>query len=154
MFRNYTNCRSRPHGLFNLNNSCYLNSLLQSLISLPAFAHEVSQEEQIEDNSHLQFLLHCMAQGQVVERTHIAAAVHELGAPFNGGNQEDAMECFERIFESMKAASSTAAIGTFTGSFWNKSECNECQTSTWVTEPFASLSLPLPRCDKVVNSLN
>ena len=149
MFGNYANSRSRPHGLFNLNNSCHLNSLLQSLISLPAFAHEVSQEEQIEHNSHLQFLLHCMAQGQAVERTHIAAAVHELGAPFNGGNQEDAMECFERIFESMKAASSTAAIGTFTGSFWNKSECNECQTSTWVTEPFASLSLPLPRCDKV-----
>lgn len=98
-------------GLRNLGNSCYLNSTMQALFHIPAFAQWLLSYEEHEKNCDnvcfICILLNTFKESRRVNLTgsidpqQIYSKFLEMSSNFNEGAQEDAHECFLGIIEAI-----------------------------------------------------
>ena len=96
------------HGFENLGNTCHFNSTLQALCAFRDFPAFVLNQRRKRSDNHLHNLLRSMALGVHVRRDSLEFAMRSLGSPFNEINprtniryQQDASECFQKMFEQL-----------------------------------------------------
>ena len=98
----------RPEGLPNLGNTCYFNSILQALCSVPKFLEFICKQRRLRSDNQLHSLLRSMALGDVIEEGCLGTALNCLGSPFSDIDpktlsyyQQDVEECLQRMFERL-----------------------------------------------------
>ena len=108
-----------PVGLVNIGNSCYLNALLQQLIGLRSLFP--AQKEALPESTVWKIMLSIRTVYSDPQRTkedletHLLALRANLPKPFNGTEQQDADELFDKLVDEADSTS------TITVSFMNPS---------------------------------
>ncbi|GAB4820867.1 hypothetical protein N2152v2_007913 [Parachlorella kessleri] len=167
----------RPVGMVNLGNTCYLNAVLQVLLSLPSFVGDLRRAtkqmgaELLRDGVAAA-LLECVAakedscrEAQRIVPVSLKRAMGARMAAFEGAFQQDAHEFFcglldvlqgevlavdaGRLGRQLIRISETAdpAARSFSFAVSHQLTCSQCQHESSVTEEYLHLSLEVPQTD-------
>eukprot|EP00045_Choanoeca_perplexa_P006828 m.59157 g.59157 ORF g.59157 m.59157 type:complete len:789 (+) comp13807_c0_seq1:139-2505(+) len=163
-------------GMLNLGNSCYMNSVMQVLFSLPEFANEFgggavakfSGEAHPEDDLRLQFckLGHGLLSGAYsqapvdedegeesrgIRPTMFKAVVGKNHAEFSKGGQQDAMDYWQHcmtVLERYSRLHNAQDLSKLFGFEMEvKTQCTASQKVQYLSQPEASIQLPIDLSD-------
>eukprot|EP00697_Spironema_sp_BW2_P009261 gnl/Spiro4/24099_TR11946_c0_g1_i1.p1 gnl/Spiro4/24099_TR11946_c0_g1~~gnl/Spiro4/24099_TR11946_c0_g1_i1.p1 ORF type:complete len:907 (+),score=129.00 gnl/Spiro4/24099_TR11946_c0_g1_i1:398-3118(+) len=143
-------------GLSNLGNTCFMNSILQSMYMTDAFTHQLFSLERVTEAASesktwplLQLLFAHLA-ASVRPSVPPSAFLSSLPHEWRRGSQQDAME-FSKFLSDRIECELEGTVGKandpFTRCFGGLQEstviCDTCRTSSTLEEPFTDISLPM-----------
>lgn len=141
-------------GLVNLGNTCYMNSVLQALFSLPGFRRRVLRSTPGGAAPALQSCQRLFAYLRMSERAAVEPeAVYRHGRPdwFPEWTQQDSSEFFKYFVDKLQAEYRSIPEAepehdptiTLHGMQNNITECHECRGTFVRREEFNDLGLPI-----------
>ncbi|XP_065834439.1 ubiquitin carboxyl-terminal hydrolase 37-like isoform X2 [Oscarella lobularis] len=158
-------------GFTNLGNTCYMNAILQALLSLKAFTMDLANDALLRAVNRKSFygcmyrLMRDVETGAIktVQNIHLAEFKKclEMGSSkFSGYSQHDAheflAECLSRLEEDVKGVNGRSVTEgeqrspislNFESCVESKTTCKECKYETELEESYHSFSLDIPQPD-------
>ena len=138
--------KQKPAGLKNLGNTCYMNSSLQCLASIPQFVDELFKIDKTEKKltkALLQIITSLRTKtNTVIDTESFKSVIDELLPQFYGYGQQDAQEFTSALIDKLNEE--TPSIGKlFYGNMKSSTICAECKKVSISDEKFSCLSLPV-----------
>eukprot|EP00817_Percolomonadidae_sp_ATCC50343_P000483 CAMPEP_0117425564 /NCGR_PEP_ID=MMETSP0758-20121206/5820_1 /TAXON_ID=63605 /ORGANISM="Percolomonas cosmopolitus, Strain AE-1 (ATCC 50343)" /LENGTH=561 /DNA_ID=CAMNT_0005210143 /DNA_START=585 /DNA_END=2267 /DNA_ORIENTATION=+ len=152
----YTSNESNVHGLQNLTNTCYMNSVFQMLVKIPQildyyYKHEPLYEEDDIAKEFRQFVRHYQTSPEkVLQPTSLVAAIKNLNSEYNNFRQNDSSALMDYIInhlhEDMEKVEGekTYIHQHFFGEKETTITCKTCGNVSTSIEEFLTLNLPIP----------
>lgn len=150
----FTYADVKPHGLNNIGNTCYMNSALQCVLSLPKFIaclpEIISECEKPVLSSAFANFVAGYAAGRP-EPGMIKRAIAKVNSLFSSYGQQDSQELFSFLIDGMHDEAKKGGVfeRMFYGSFESKTKCANCGEISSVIEPFTTVSLPISTCRRI-----
>ena len=164
-------------GMQNLGNTCFMNSTLQCLSAVPAFASFFARTERYVELINVDSalgtkgamthatteLLHEIWSGvfSLVSPQGFKKVLAKFAGQFHGYQQHDAQEALMVILNLLHEDLTTYGLpevkgrlpkspvaDLFGGTFRSVVTCDECHTESTIYEPFMNLSLPVPEKER------
>jgi ubiquitin C-terminal hydrolase len=141
-------------GLFNEGSTCYLNSVLQSLLHTSKFSNYLLQQNFVDDKSTEQQLKRLFA--NMLFSTKHASRTEELLQSFGWTKeqvfqQHDAHEFYSLLLDGLSISDTSApAVENFYGQETRFMQCTECSYRHEQSNKFNCLSLEIPPFDRPV----
>ncbi|XP_059691242.1 ubiquitin carboxyl-terminal hydrolase 42-like [Gavia stellata] len=168
--------RSVGGGLYNLGNTCFLNSILQCLTYTPPLANYLLSHEHSQScaeqgfcmmctmEAHIEEVLSCS--GSAIEPTAVVKELPRIGEHFQLGTQEDAHEFFCYAVDAMQRAclsrssdwdtfsqTSTLIHHVFGGFLRSRVTCLSCKAISDTYEAFLNIPLDIKAASSVTEAL-
>eukprot|EP00742_Colponemidia_sp_Colp-10_P005321 GILJ01005686.1.p1 GENE.GILJ01005686.1~~GILJ01005686.1.p1 ORF type:complete len:609 (+),score=100.58 GILJ01005686.1:821-2647(+) len=164
-------------GIVNVGNTCFLNSILQSLSYCPSFRNYVDSKSHSSACKMTSFCLFCLFEQHVQEVCHsksnssikpvaIIKNLRNISRHFKLGQQEDPHEFFLQFLDTLQKSSvqgnaaadsrlaqTSVIYRLFAGTLLNQIKCLSCGCETSKLELFLDLPLVVDRMDSVEKAL-
>ena len=144
--------KSKPCGLNNLGNTCYMNASLQCLASVPQFVKKLNEIETQEKVTHAVKQLittMCNRVNASIDTAAFKAAIDEALPQFRGYEQQDAQEFTLALIDKM-CEEVPDFVPLFFGTMKSSTTCAECKKVSNSDEKYSCLSLPVAGAKRVI----
>ncbi|NWX09482.1 UBP42 hydrolase, partial [Caloenas nicobarica] len=168
--------RSVGGGLYNLGNTCFLNSVLQCLTYTPPLANYLLSRQHSQSCAEEGFCMMCTMEvhteevlscsGSAIAPTAVVSELQRIGEQFQLGAQEDAHEFFGCAVDAMQRAclsrrsdrdtssqSSTVIDQVFGGLLRSRVTCLSCKAVSDTYEAFVDIPLDIKAASSVTGAL-
>ncbi|KFV09210.1 Ubiquitin carboxyl-terminal hydrolase 42, partial [Pterocles gutturalis] len=150
-------------GLYNLYNTCFLNSILQCLTYTPPLANYLLSREHSQTCCQQGFCMMCVLEAHVNEAlnssgtaiwpTAVLSALRWIGAHFQLGRQEDAHEFLRCTVDAISYEAPTVVHQIFGGELRSRVTCFSCKAVSDTYEPFLDILLDIKAGSSVTGAL-
>lgn len=155
----FSSCELKPHGLHNMGNTCYMNSALQCILSLPKFIYNLPKiinesDKPVLSNSFADFVSGYLSGSP--EPSKIKRAVGRVCPLFSSFGQQDSQEFYSFLVDGMhdeckkELKNKSIMDNLFFGYMESTTKCANCGEISTVVEPFTTLSLPIAKNRKII----
>lgn len=155
-------------GLQNTNNTCYMNSFIQSLFQtnhflwrIFSFHLELKKNPSKVDKEDFEFgkkvvklLQHHMAKMEMTKYKHcdIADILNAFPPEYRSGEQQDVTETIRFVFDKLGSFDQPLIREVFAGELSEKTQCKACGNVKSRPETFTDLVLPVPTENEVLQT--
>lgn len=152
-------------GIQNTNNTCYMNSFMQSLymtnhfvwrifnfqLKLKKKPSKMDKEDYQFGKKVVELMQRHMTKMSMTKYKHtdIAEILDAFPPDYRSGEQQDVTECIRFIFDKLGSFEQPLIREVFAGELSEKLRCQVCATIKTRPETFTDLVLPVPTADEV-----